>query len=398
MVPFTKLCIVGFLAFLSYTLARFPVIPLYASSLKLSPEQIGLVVGASTITGVFFKLPSGALSDLLGRRRMMLAGVCFFAFTPFFYFLAKNAMALFVIRMIHGFATALFVPVVSAIISDLATQKNRGQLLSTYSSANMIGRTLGPFIGGWLLFWGGFQLPFLASGVAGIMALVLALAWPKENVELQMSNAKLQKAKFYNGLKEILSNKAILLVSTVECIQYLTNGALECFLPIFAKNTVHLLEWQIGMLFGIQVIATMISKPFLGMLSDQFGRMPQIIFGLFFGGITYLLIPHFHSFLWLLILVAIYGLTIAIVTSATSAFVTDLANKENYGSAHGVFGTIMDIGHASGPILGGLLIAKLNYNLLFLIFGILLVTFGIIFWFFVGSLVKNLKSTLLSLI
>lgn len=379
MSPFLKLCVIGFLAFLSYTLARFPVIPLYAESLHLSSEQIGLVVGASTLTGVFFKMPLGALSDIVGRRKMMLIGVCFFAFTPFFYFLAKNATSLFVVRIIHGFATAIFAPVVSAIISDIAGEKNRGQLLSSYSSANMIGRTLGPVLGGWLLFWGGFQIPFIASGVAGVMALLLALRWPKENVELRMSNVESRKKQFINGLKGVCSNKAILLVSFVECIQYLANGALECFLPIYAKNIIYLLEWQIGMLFGIQVIAAMVSKPFLGIMSDKFGRRPQIIFGLIFGGLVYFLIPYLNNFFGLLSLVALYGLAIAVVTSATSAFVTDLSSKENYGAAHGVFGTIMDIGHASGPILGGALVASLNYNLLFLIFGIVLFLFGILF-------------------
>ncbi|MBI3590996.1 MAG: MFS transporter [Candidatus Melainabacteria bacterium] len=373
--PFIKLCIIGFLAFLSYTLARFPVIPLYAESLHLTPQQIGLVVAASTLTGVFFKMPSGALSDIVGRKTMMLAGICFFAFTPFFYFLAKDTTSLFVVRMIHGFATAIFGPVSSALISDLAHKKNRGQLLSTYSSANMIGRTLGPLIGGWLLFLGGFYLPFLASGISGVLALLMAITWPQENFELQVSGTS-RRSQFYKGLKEVFSNKAILIVSLVECIQYLANGALECFLPIYGKNVIGLLEWQIGILFGIQVIATMLSKPFLGTMSDQFGRKPQIIFGLVFGGVTYLLIPYFNSFLLILLLVAVYGLTIAVVTSATSAFVTDLSEKQNYGSAHGVFGTIMDIGHASGPILGGLLVASLNYNSLFLCFGAILVIAG----------------------
>ena len=376
---FLRLCIIGFFAFLSYTLARFPVIPLYAESLNLSPQQIGLVVGASTLTGVFFKLPSGALSDLLGRRNMMIAGLCFFAFTPFFYFLANNALGLFIIRMIHGFATAIFAPVVSALISDTAAKSNRGQLLSTYSSANMIGRTLGPLIGGWLLFLGGFTFPFLASGFAGVLALLLGLTWPKEE-EKKRHAIKQEKITFFvQGLKEVLSNKAILVVSLVECIQYLANGALECFLPIYAKNIVHLLEWQIGILFGIQVIATMVSKPFLGILSDKFGRIPQIFYGLIFGGLTYCFIPYLNSFLGILILIAVYGLAIAVVTSATSAFVTDLASKENYGAAHGVFGTIIDIGHASGPILGGFLVSNSKYNFLFLVFGIVLIIFSLFF-------------------
>ena len=378
--PFVKICIIGFLALLSYTLARFPVIPLYAESLKLSPEQIGLVVSASTLSGVFFKLPSGILSDVFGRRIMILISVCFFAFTGFFYFLANDGLSLFVIRMIHGLSTAIWGPVVSAFISDIASPKNRGQLLSTYSSANMLGRTIGPLLGGWLLFWGGYEFPFLASGVVGILALLVVFGLPETKV------SKSHEKQFSNGLKTILLNKAIILISIVECLQFLATGGLECFLPIFSKNVVHLTEWQIGILFGAQVIVTMLLKPFLGILSDKFGRKHQIFIGLLLGGLTFMLIPYFKYFLAILILVSIYGFTIAVVTSATSAFVTDLASKEKYGAAHGVFGTIMDIGHASGPILGGILVAKFNFNFLFLIFGLILITYGMIFWFVINKM------------
>jgi DHA1 family multidrug resistance protein-like MFS transporter len=59
---FTALCTVGFFARLSYALARTPVLPLFALYLGAGPEVIGFVVGVSTITGILFKLPSGALS------------------------------------------------------------------------------------------------------------------------------------------------------------------------------------------------------------------------------------------------------------------------------------------------------------------------------------------------
>ncbi len=87
---FTALCSVGFFARLSYALARSPVLPLFALYLGAGPEAIGFAVGISTVTGIFFKLPSGALSDVIGRKRTMLVGLLFFAFMPFSYLLVKD--------------------------------------------------------------------------------------------------------------------------------------------------------------------------------------------------------------------------------------------------------------------------------------------------------------------
>ncbi len=85
MKPFITLVLAGFLARFGYQMARSPVLPRFAQDLGASPEMIGLIVAASTITGVVIKLPAGALSDLLGRKRMMLLGCLFFAAPPFLY-------------------------------------------------------------------------------------------------------------------------------------------------------------------------------------------------------------------------------------------------------------------------------------------------------------------------
>ncbi|MCC6475083.1 MAG: MFS transporter, partial [Burkholderiales bacterium] len=83
--PFLAIVLASAVARLGYQMARSPVLPQFAQELGAAPEMIGVIVGASTATGVFFKLPSGALSDVLGRRRMLLLGGLFFAVPPVLY-------------------------------------------------------------------------------------------------------------------------------------------------------------------------------------------------------------------------------------------------------------------------------------------------------------------------
>ena len=89
---------IGFLARFSYALARNPVLPLFAVALGAGPEGIGLAVGISTVTGILFKMPSGALSDVIGRRRTMLAGLVVFGLMPFAYLFITDYAALVVVR------------------------------------------------------------------------------------------------------------------------------------------------------------------------------------------------------------------------------------------------------------------------------------------------------------
>src|SRR4030043_1230578 len=125
--PFAALFSVVFFARLSYALARSPVLPLFALYLGAGPEAIGFAVGVSTVTGIFFKLPAGALSDVIGRKRTMLIGLLFFAFMPFAYLWVRDYSLLIIIRFAHGLATAIYGPVSMAVVADIAG-KNKGEM------------------------------------------------------------------------------------------------------------------------------------------------------------------------------------------------------------------------------------------------------------------------------
>jgi predicted MFS family arabinose efflux permease len=59
--------------------------------------------------------------------------------------------------------------------------------------------------------------------------------------------------------------------------------------------------------------------------------------------------------------------------------VAEFCKEQHYGAAMGTFGSIFDIGHASGPILTGLLLAHLSYQYSFLIIAVILIMASFIF-------------------
>src|SRR3989442_7672444 len=152
-------------------MARSPVLPAFAADLGAAPEMIGVIVAASTITGVFFKLPSGALSDVLGKRRMMVLGALFFAVPPFLYAFVNDPWSLLALRFVHGFATAIFSPVASAYVASLA-ETGRGARLGWFSSGHDIGATAGLLLGGLFLSFAGLcSVAHLAGGGIGGLTL-----------------------------------------------------------------------------------------------------------------------------------------------------------------------------------------------------------------------------------
>jgi DHA1 family multidrug resistance protein-like MFS transporter len=377
--PFLTLVIAGLLSRLSYQMARSPVLPRFAQDLGSAPELIGLIVAASTITGIFIKLPAGALSDILGRRRMMLLGALFFALPPFLYPLITGPLSLLLLRFVHGFATAIFSPVASAYVADIF-QKGRGEKLGWFSSANDVGATLGPMIGGFILFCtASYSVTYLVVGILGLLPLFMVLRLPaEERTPSQGKGNPARWVEFKKGILEVLSSRAVIIASTLEAAMYVGYGAFLGFFPIYARG-IGYNDAAIGLIMGSQLTTTMIGKPAGGWLSDRIGRKPMILLGILLCAVITPLIMQSEAFFPLLTLSCFFGLGVAVVTPSTTALVADLAKTGRMGSAMGVFGTIWDSGEAAGPILAGFLIASLSYSNGFLIISGIMVLAAVIF-------------------
>lgn len=388
--PFFALCSVGFLGRLSYEMMRTPITPLYATHLGAPVELIGLIVAAVTIIGIVVKLPAGALSDLFGFRRLMMVGALVKATGPFLYLFALSWPVLLVVRFYHGLATAIYAPPASALVAKVYPNE-RGYRLGLYNAAENAGVVLGPVLGGGVLALtaANFDLAFIIAGVIGILALLAMLGVPRDKFTsapaVPQSGERPQLGKALRslgaGVREIIADPQIRLVSLVEAMLWMGIGSVQAYLPIYAL-TIHLSTWEIGVLAGAQGIASVGSRPIMGRRSDRLNsRKPLVIVGSLLCIGTLIAIPYATSFLVLLGLSIVFGLGTGIVTPSTMAMIGDLVTKGNYGSAMGVFGSLWDAGHAGGPVIFGFLLVALGYRTSWLIMALVMAAALLVFLF-----------------
>ena len=377
---FFLLCTIGIFCFISYNLIRMPVLALFAESLGASPERIGLIVSVSTLTGVFLKLPSGALSDIYVRRMLLRVGVEAFGLPPFIYPFVSDLNVLTGLRFIHGLATAIFAPSALATVAELYKER-RGAALGTYTACTQSGTLLGPFIGGWLVYTAGFPAAFVTAGIFGCIALIIFFSLhlnPPTPVVKEKGLAPVL-AEMMKGFAAVARNRKVLITSSTDAAKMIANGALMAFLPLYGVS-VGLNPGEVGLLFSVQAITSFFSKPIMGRVSDRVGRQPLIVIGLIICAGTFLSIAHTANFPLLLVLAAGFGFGEAVVSSSSSALVADSSEFKRLGAGMGMQGTIMDIGHASGPLLAGVLIARLNYQAAFFIIAGIQLVAAAVFW------------------
>jgi len=386
---FITLCIIGAFAILSSTMSKNPVLNPFAESLETPETLMGFVAAASTLPGVLFSLPAGSLSDRWGRKKVLLVSSIVFASAPFLYIFINSWWQLILVRFYHGFATAIFVPVARAAIIDRYTSK-RGERISTFTSATIMGRGIAPFLGGFILsitLWN-YQIVYLIVSIIGLAVFLMTLLFLKEQEDTsrvhlpESSSSPSQESGEPDstyGWKDIFKNLDILLVSSTEAAARYVYGALEFFLIGYLKDVAQLDPSLIGMTVGMQFILIPIVSPFMGRLSDRIGRKMLIVMGLTVSGFPLIVIPYMTSFLPLLAISLTYGFGFSMVISSTPALVGDLASKETYGIAMGFLATIMDFGQMLGPIITGVILATFGYSGSFLSLGIILLGSSIFF-------------------
>jgi MFS family permease len=392
---FLMLCLMGFFAILSSTMSKSPVLKPFAKSFETPTDWTGIVAAASTIPGILVSLPAASLSDIYGRKRFLLLAGFVFASAPFLYLIITAWWQLIIVRFYHGFATAIFVPVAEAAIAEAFPTK-RGERISLFSSATYVGRVIAPTLGGYILLVttrpvapppSDFHLLYLAVGVAGIAAVIMALPFlaGKRTIEnAPHDSVKRTLAKVFSGWGKVAVNKGVLLVSFVQASQYFVYGAVEFFLVGYLTEFANLNDFIAGIMITSIIGIGIFARPLMGRLSDKAGRRIPIITGCIVSGLPLFAVPFVKDFWVLLILVLIYGLGFATVLGSIHAVTCDLVPGELVGTSIGFIDTLMDVGQTLGPIACGFILAAslahgLQYILVFLVLGLLMLITGAIF-------------------
>ncbi|MBI4844751.1 MAG: MFS transporter [Nitrospirae bacterium] len=378
--PFRLLCATGLFAIFSSTISKSPVLPLFAAHLGADPSEVGFVSSVSAFTGVIFSIPAGIFSDRIGKRKMLMFSSIIFSTAPILYLFVTQIWELALVRFYHGFATAVFIPVAMAFVSELF-HKERGEKLGWFSTATLIGRFMAPLIGGAIIGTtalnqgGGFTAVYVVCAIAGAITFFMALFLPQPAEAAPGNQAW---AETFSAFKRVTADRAIVFTCAVEAAILFAYGTFETFLPLYAVSS-GISTYEVGIFLSAQVITLALSKPMMGRFSDRHGRKPQIFAGALIGAACIGGFSLFSAFIPLLILSVAFGMSLSVVTSATSAYIADLSSREARGSAMGLLGSIMDIGHTTGPLFSGVVAMHFGYAKAFIGSSLVLIVFAGIF-------------------
>ena len=357
------LFLLGFFAIFSTTISKNPVLPLFSQAIGADSTVIGLIAAFSPLAGILFSFPVGVISDRIGRKRLLVASGAVFLIAPVLYLFITAPVWLIPVRFFHGMATAILGPVISAVIAERFPD-TKGEMLGQYASATLIGRTLAPLAGGaiitYFIMYPGllpYRLVYVAAALAAVPVFVMTLLYTeKQSLPLNM----LPFSVFRENFITFFSNRRLRGTAFVDMATYFAFGAVETFFPLYLFS-LGIGAFQTGIIFAAQVLVIAGTKPFFGRIADRVDKRIQIVAGLVITGGAVAVISLAASFTQFFLVSAVFGIGMSLSTVATSAYVADVAKKEQIGASMGALSSIMDIGQSGGPLVTGIIVTAIGY-------------------------------------
>lgn len=210
------------------------------TSLTTSPIWVALVQSASTLPVFLLGLPSGALADILDRRRWLVATQFWLAGTAIVLCGAvvldlMNAPLLLALTFANGIGLALRWPVFSAIVPELVPRTHLPAALGLNGLAMNASRIVGPLLAGTLIASAGTVWVFGLNAVLSIASGFIVLRWRREHKPNPLGREKLISAMRV-GVQFVRQSQRMRAVLTRISIFFLHSTALLALLPLLARN------------------------------------------------------------------------------------------------------------------------------------------------------------------
>ncbi|MES2191080.1 MAG: MFS transporter [Pseudomonadota bacterium] len=149
-------------------------LPTLAQAFNASFQQVQWVVLAYLLAITTLIVSVGKLGDLLGRKRLLLAGIVLFTLASALCGLAPTLWLLVAARGLQGLGAAVMMALTMAFVGETVPREKTGSAMGLLGTMSAIGTALGPSLGGLLIAWLGWRAIFMVNLPLGIAAFVLA--------------------------------------------------------------------------------------------------------------------------------------------------------------------------------------------------------------------------------
>jgi FSR family fosmidomycin resistance protein-like MFS transporter len=361
-----------------YPATFYLLLPLIGSELGLSYAEIGAILTCQAAAGALANVPGGLLVDHVASKGLLMAVSLFWIGAPYLLMgFTHDYWLLLTCAALVGVGNNLWHPTAIPLLARSFPDR-RGLAVAIHGMGGNVGDALAPLVVGAMLAamsWRSVVVLNVLPGMlmAGLILLMLgrmnggdsagrvettspsSAALPSGEVERQPVGPALATAVTWRGVRGLLGNRTLVLLSVSSAFRAMTQGGLMTFLPLFLARDMGFSPALTGVcLFALQA-AGFIAAPIAGHLSDTMGRRRIIMTSMAMTGVVIVFMALAGRSAAFVFFIAVLGFFLFAIRAVMQAWTLDATPANLGGTAIGILFGTQAIGGALGPVLGGIL-------------------------------------------
>jgi MFS transporter, DHA1 family, multidrug resistance protein len=362
-----------------------PLLPLYALSLGASPFVLGLLTSVFAVTNAAGQLVTGFLAERFAMRRLLAAGIGSYAIANFLIAGATTAVSLVLFRAFAGIGGGVMIVGERLYLAQLVDRARLAFANGVLSAAGSAGMVAGPAIGGVLASLADLRAPFLLVGVTSLLATVGAFFLPRTRAEQERAQGVVAPSASAAGSDSAAPSESAVASESADRVaaadqpspasapqqaadlrqlgilllaQVGLMSAFGSFITTYGPFAEQRLGWltaEVGIVFALFGLGSIVFGPWLGRQADRRGRrniaivaaLPVIAFSI----VYWLELP--RAFLYVSAILAGGG-----VAGVQAAWFALLGDATDGGRRGRVFSTVAALSNM-GIIVGATVAAQL---------------------------------------
>lgn len=362
-----------------------PILPEVVLEQGFSKIHVGGLLTIYALASFFTAPLWGALSDRIGRKKLILVGLIGFSSSFFLFALfMENLPLLYASRIVGGFFSGALYTAVTGFVADMTDEENRNKYMGLMGMSIGLGFIFGPAIGG-ILGNVSLTLPFIASGTLTLLILVYASIILKEPEKRADAN---KRAIIPKGGAMLWTYRIRYLFLFSFMVTFLLAG-LESTFQLFQIDRIEITPLQLGYLFMASGFVDAIVQGGIVRRVKNGTETKWIIGATIVTALGLFLLPFTTSLLWA-------GVALSIFTGGNAlarTVLVSLTSKESggkYGTAAGMTYSMDNMGRIIGPLLFTWLFTQEAGNIYFISTILAILSIGLIIAFRKSS--KSLRN------
>ena len=350
-----------------------PMITYRALELDANAAQVGLIAAIYALFPVLLALQFGRLVGRLGEGKFIIAGIITMILTSLLLVFSNSLLLLSLATSLAGVAHLACMLGGQTMVALRTPRESYDRYFGYYTFSASVGHMIGPLLATVIAGSNGV-LPkstssaFLLGAVLSIAALVPVLSWRRERPSVE---AKTNDEGTYSAAMRLVRKPGILAAIYISLAISATADVLVVFLPLYGSEN-NFSPYAVGIILALRAGTTMMSRIFLGRLSERFSTYKLLMWSTLISLIACTAMAFAKSAISLAIIVFIAGFSLGIGQPLTMSLVAQKTQPEERALA--VSARLMGnrLGQFIVPAAAGILAAASGAGAVFIGLSILL--------------------------